>query len=178
MDVRSIPHLQTYGPTGLTIKGLLLIVTLVCLVRPVGGQEAKSQWWNPTTWSSGDKTVRKSSFFSGSSQKATNDKPLLSMPHMPWSSSEKPATEKPPATSSGPSAFSKMGKSTKRAWNNTVDFLNPFDNEAAQPQQQGYQPQTTTTKPGTGIFGWMWREETTETPASVNEFLRQERPRF
>ncbi len=81
----------------------------------------------------------------------------------------------------------RMGQSTRRAWNSTTDFLNPFNDAPAdkspqsyQPAEQGYQPQNInkTTKSGSGPFGWMWREEQTERPASVNEFLRQERPRF
>ena len=70
-----------------------------------------------------------------------------------------------------------MGKSSKKFWNSTVDFLNPFDSEP-KPKQQGYQPQNTKTSTGSGPFGWLWREEKTETPATVNDFLRQPRPKF
>lgn len=186
MDVRSILHNSNLLSTSPWLRCLTLVVLVVILlVRPASAQESSvsessTQWWNPTTWGEGDKTVRKSSYFSGANQKSGESKSWLSFPKSPWSGSDKPA-----ATSSGPSVFSKVGNTTKQAWNETVDFLNPFDKQPAQPPQQGYQPpqqgyqpQNTTTKQGTGIFGWMWREETTETPASVNEFLRQERPRF
>ncbi len=160
---------------------LALAIALAALNQTSVGQEKTTQWWNPMTWnpmaessSSGDTAVRKSTYFNGANQKSS-DKPLLSMPKLPWTSAEQ-ATNTAPA---GPSTFSKMGQSTKRAWNNTVDFLNPFEKKTTS-QQQGYQPQNSqkTTKAGTGMLGWMWREETTESPTSVNEFLRQERPKF
>jgi len=147
---------------------------LVSGIAPTAcGQTSDSSptWWNPTTWGSSDDSVRKSSYFSNT-ETQSEGKPWLSMPQFPWSSAKK----KP--SSAEPSLMHKMGQSTKRAWNNTVDFLNPFEDEPPEPQQQGYQPQNKTSKPGSGMFGWMWREETTETPASVNEFLRQERPKF
>ncbi len=158
-------------------RQVLMLSLVFLVVSPTRGQEATASWWNPMTWGSGDDSVRKSSYFSGSSKPAPADsKPLFSMPTMPWSVERQEIAPKPQST--GPSMIGKMGQSTKRAWNNTVDFLNPFDPAPAEPLQQGYQPQNTTTKSGSGMFGWMWREETTETPASVNEFLRQERPKF
>ncbi len=160
MDARSIQN--------------LLIVFIVALLsgHSAWGQE-QAAWWKPSSWlktSETDSSVRKSSFFENTSSDKT-DKSLFSMP---WSSSEK-ATTKP----AGPSMFEKMGQSTKHAWNSTVDFLNPFDSKPTT-TQQGYQPQNVrkTTTQGTGMFGWMWREEKIESPGSVNEFLRQERPKF
>ncbi len=134
-------------------------------------------WWKPNTWiktaDADDAGVRKSAFFENTS-KNTTEKSLFSMPQMPWAASEKSSTK--PA---GQSMLGKMGQSTKNAWNSTVDFMNPFDSApAAKPQ--GYQPQNfpKTTSKGSGMFGWLWREEKTEAPGSVNEFLRQERPKF
>lgn len=177
MDVRSILDNPSLLSLSRSLRCLTWVVLVVTWLPPAAsGQESsasESQWWNPATWGDGDKTVRKSSYFSGSNQKSGESKSWLSFPKGPWSASDKPA-----ASSSGPSVFSRMGNTTKQAWNKTADFLNPFDDQPTPPPQQGYQPQNTTTKKGTGMFGWMWREETTETPASVNEFLRQERPRF
>lgn len=71
-----------------------------------------------------------------------------------------------------------MGSTSKRWWNNTTEYLNPFDSEPA-PKAHGYQPQLQTqTKSGSGMFGWMGREERNEEPKDVNEFLRQPRPRL
>lgn len=192
MDAQSISKtklaLLATIPARLSSQLQLMIVLflLVCLVDSAQGQTSSAQWWNPTTWGSQDDSVRKSSYFSNTPKKST-DKPLLSMPQMPWSGdkkdkgAEQQVVDPNVATtqsSSAPSMFNKMSQTTKRTWNNTVDFLNPFEKKPAQPVQQGYQPQNMTKKKGSGMFGWMWREETTETPTSVNEFLRQERPRF
>ncbi len=191
MDAQSISKanlvLPSALPTHLTFQPMhkiAVLCLLLCLAGSAHGQTSTTQWWNPTTWGSQDGGVRKSTFFNSTPKKST-DKPLLSMPKMPWSS-DKQATEptyvEPKVAtaqaSSGPSMLSRMSQSTKRTWNNTVDFLNPFEKEPAQPVQQGYQPQNKTEKKGSGMFGWMWREETTERPTSVNEFLKQERPRF
>jgi hypothetical protein len=135
-------------------------------------------WWNPLSWTAGeDSSVRKSTYFDNSAKKSSSDS-AFSIPQIPWLTTEdKPASKARKKTS--PSVFSRMGQSTKRAWDNTIDFLNPFDNgPPAAPKQQGYQPQQVESKSGGGMFGWMWREEKVESPSTVNEFLRQERPRF
>jgi hypothetical protein len=160
------------------IHPLYMFALLILLTRGVAGQEASKPWWNPfSTSSSADAgTVRSSSFFDGSmkndSEKETaSGKSMFSFPKMPWASEEKPKK------SSSTSTLSRMGKSTKKFWNSTVDLLNPFDSEP-QPKQQGYQPQNVKKSSSNGPFGWMWPEEKTETPATVNDFLRQPRPRF
>jgi hypothetical protein len=170
----------------------LLTLSSSALCRSVQAQDSGSTatWWNPMSWGGGssDSGVRKSTYFNGESKKEKSDKPMFSLPTIPWASTEKevPAATAPKA-SSGPTLLGRMGQSTRQAWHNTADFLNPFNDGPAskpqsgyQPAQQGYQPQNLnkTTTSGSGMFGWMWREEKTEQPASVNDFLRQERPRF
>ncbi len=165
----------------------LLLASLLALSGPAQAQDStpssstSSSWWNPTTWgaSSADSGVRKSSYFNGEAKKEKIDKPSLSLPALPWSSSET-TTAAAPKPSKKPSLLSKMERSTQKAWHNTTDFLNPFNDAPAPQQQQGYQPQNLnkTTSSGSGPFGWLWREEKTEQPGSVNEFLKLERPRF
>lgn len=154
---------------------------LLAVVLPMASQVARAQEkdaktsWNPFKLASFEKSepvasssdVRKSSFFSD----AKEDKPLFSMPKLTWSKQE--LNPKP----KGEGTMSKLGKTSKKWWNNTVSFLNPFDKPKPLPQQ-GYQPQNAKAKSGGGAFGWLWREETIETPTNVNEFLSQERPRF
>ncbi len=182
MDARSNSNIRLIQrskiSTPVRVNPLLVLAFMLSLVYFAGSIQAQTtdstSWWNPTTWGADDGSVRESSYFSDSAKKS-EDKPLFSLPKLSWPSSDKVATA---PVKSSPSMLSKMGQSTKRAWGNTVDFLNPFDDKPAKPVQQGYQPQNTTTKQGPGMFSWMWREETTETPTSVNEFLRQERPKF
>ncbi|MEO8271390.1 MAG: hypothetical protein ABI557_16835 [Aureliella sp.] len=161
----------------------LFVLSSHALSGPAYAQDSQpaSSWWNPATWgsSSADSSVRTSSYFNGESKKEKSDKPSLSLPSLPWSSSES-TTAPTPTPSHGPSLLSKMERSTQKAWHKTTDFLNPFNDAPPPKLQQGYQPQNLrkTTSSGSGLFGWMWREEKTEQPASVNDFLRMERPRF
>jgi len=154
-----------------------------CLAQESGG----SSWWNPMTWGTGSDSgtgERKSTYFNNGTTASAKEKSGWSLPTFPWATSEKSTSQSMPQ---GPTMMSRMGQSTRKAWNSTTDFLNPFNDGPAdkssqgyQPAQQGYQPQnlSKTSKSGSGPFGWMWREEQIERPASVNDFLKQERPRF
>ena len=145
-------------------------------------QSAASSWWNPMTWGAGssDPSVRSSTYFNGESKKEKSQQSAWSLPKLSWGAAEKePAARS--AQPRGPSMFKKMGQSTRQAWNNTTDFLNPFNDAPAPPVNQGYQPQKIDNKPpssGGGMFGWMRPKEPVEKPASVNDWLSQERPRF
>ncbi|MCA9133019.1 MAG: hypothetical protein KDA45_07680 [Planctomycetales bacterium] len=161
MDARSMP------------LSLLLLAALA--QGNLYGQE-NAAWWNPFTWSSSssDSGVRSSSYFDSKpakpSVKKSGGDAQFGLPKMPWTSDGK-------SKSKSPSTWNRMSQSTKNAWNSTLDFINPFDSPAA-PKQQGYQPQSIKSSKGSGLFGWMVREEKRETPGTVNDFLRQERPRF
>ena len=179
------------GPGGRSIvRGPLAWMVFTLLLTcpsPICGQENASQWWNPLSWADNDPSVRKSSYFSGSGKSSGPAKPLFSLPKLPRSGAATQEVAAAPSSTAPtqPTVLGKLGQSTKRAWNNTLDFMNPFDQASEtkpseyQPLHQGYQPQNSkSTSKSSGLFGWMWREETPEEPASVNEFLRQERPRF
>lgn len=153
---------------------ICLVLLLLVNVRSFG--QDKQPWWNPfagsSTTSSSDAGVRESSFFNGGSKSAKAKESSWTLPKMPWSADSKPNTRQ------GPSTFSRMGKSTKKMWNSTVDFINPFDSPKS-PTTQGYQPQyAEKSSSGGGPLGWLWREEKVESPTTVNDFLRQPRPKF
>lgn len=169
---------------------VLILTSLLCLVsptslRPAHAQEAPSatsSWWNPMTWgaSSSDPSVRDSTYFNGEPKKANNKSSSWSLPKLSWGAAEKAPTARS-TQSRAPSMFKKMGQSTRQAWHNTTDFLNPFNDAPAPPVNQGYQPQKLdkkTSSSGGGMFGWMKPKEPVEKPASVNDWLSQERPRF
>lgn len=141
-------------------------------------QEDSKPWWNPfaTTSATDTAEVRESSFFkSGGGETG----PLFKLPNWSWM---KPKT----SSSKGPSMLQKMGKTTKQFWGNTVDFINPFDSNSKPQKSQGYQllnsgyqPQKQKMeKAGSGPLGWLWREQTIESPTNVNDFLRLPRPKF
>lgn len=77
------------------------------------------------------------------------------------------------------STFGKIGQTSKRWWDNTVDFVNPFNDNPKPPKQQGYVPQSqldeAQNKKG-GLFGWARREPEPEPIRSPIEFLKQPRP--
>jgi hypothetical protein len=101
------------------------------------------------------------------------------MPSM-WPNSS--ATKKP----AGPSVWKRMGNSTKRAWNQTVDFINPFDDANDNQRTTPITGSNTyfshnanrksTDKEKTSFFPAMWPSaEPEQKPSSVVEFLRQPR---
>ena len=172
--------------TQATYKVMTILLLGTLLVAEAQGQETSKPWWNPfaTTIDSSDgsssdsEAVRSSSFFND--PKPTADKPskkgsFFKMPSMPWR-----------GTSSSGSTLKKMTRSTKNMFSSTVDFMNPFDSSPAPAasnsfRDQGYQPQKSRepiveTRSGSGMFGWLWREEKTETPVSVNDWLKQPNP--
>jgi hypothetical protein len=140
----------------------------------VFAQEKSAPWWNPFAGGSesgtamADGPVRDSSLFTGGKGAGS----IFKLPD--WTVDSKPSSSQ-----KSPSAISRIGKTSKRWWDNTVDFVNPFDTPNKK-FKQGYQPQyeQPQSKSGSGLFGWMWREETVESPTTVNDFLRQPRPKF
>ena len=144
-------------------------------------ETTKKPWWNPfaqTESSSSSTSMRESSFFDqGSSE------PLFRLPSFLKGSSDGTATTASAPVTKKPSTFSKIGSQTKRFWNGTIDFLNPFDGKTSNNKPamygQGYQPQSQANQAESGSrFGWLWGNAKPEEPASVNEFLRMPRPKF
>ena len=161
------------------LRTLTLVLIFSLVQCSVATAQEKSSWWNPfsskgtsaasaSSVGSAGSTTRESSQFGGGSNLKW---PEFQFPS--WSAKVE-AASKP----KGPSTLSRMGTTSKRWWNNTVYFINPFDSKPT-PKTQGYQPQIKSeSKSGSGPFGWMWREEKTEAPTNVNDFLKQPRPGF
>lgn len=160
-------------------RGVVLSILLCnCFIACAAGQEAESSWWNPFGGgSSDDSMVRESSFFN-EPRKNDSTSSMFKLPKLGWPSFGTSSSKK----KSSPSTLSKMGNSTKRMWSSSIDFLNPFDSPPAKtqqgylPREQGYRPQNIEESSGSGMFGWMWREEKTETPATINDWLSQPNP--
>ena len=163
---------------------MILSLVILTICSTVGlTQESSKPWWNPFAKdeSSTATGVRKSNFFNGSGSESK--KPMFQLPKMPWTSSAKNASGAIPRRR-GPSMLSRMGSTTRRWWDNTIDFVNPFDSPKST-LGRGYQPQNLNTpyakkktSSGKGPFGWLWREEQIERPTSVPDWLKQPRPRF
>ncbi len=139
-------------------------------------------WWNPMTWGgeSSDSSLRDSSYFNGEAKKSKGKPSAWGLPKLSWGASDKESTSRT-APPRAPNMFQKMGQSTRQAWSSTTDFFNPFNDAPPAPKNQGYQPQKLAEKPsasGGGMFGWMKPKPPVEKPASVNDWLSQERPRF
>jgi hypothetical protein len=66
-------------------------------------------------------------------------------------------------------AFDSAKKSTSRMWNSTVDFLNPWDNKSSQSKSKSKK---------SGAWFFQKKEKPPSDYGTVNDFLRQERPKF
>lgn len=149
-------------------KFYILFLLLVSPAYHATAQEEGKSRWNPFSTANDDSEVRQSSFFDGKSE---DSEPMIKLPKLNFFGSKK--------SKKGPSTLGKMTASSKRMWNSTVDFLNPFDSKAPQPQRQmGYQPQAAEPEKK-GMFNWLWKpSKDPEELSNVNDFLSQPRPRF
>ncbi|MBX3423746.1 MAG: hypothetical protein KF752_19490 [Pirellulaceae bacterium] len=127
----------------------------------------------PITWTISDSqdnvpnTERPSSVFDSPSRGSGLKFPELptpSWPTLPGFSSVK---------ESALNAVTQTRRTTRRWWNNTVDFLNPFDDRSSSKDTAG----SSATSPKTTRWWWQPQPEEPEI-STVNDFLRQERPRF
>lgn len=126
-------------------------------------QESKS--WLPRIFSSDDDKA--SGGFTTPGSSSTSKSASDSSWWTPWKSDSKPKAK---SSKTNGSMIGRMGRTTKKWWSNSLDFVNPF-NDAPKPKQpNGYAPQNNTKKTGGGLFGWMAPEEDKEI-RSVNDFL-------
>jgi hypothetical protein len=149
------------------VRYLALALVLTLATQTIGYSQDSKSWWNPfasSSSSSSSSKTRDSQYFSNNSG--------MKMPEFKMStwgtSNSKPKKKQP-------SAMSRMSSTTKRWWDNTVDFMNPFDNKPAPKPKSSYHSQKQPTE-NKGMFSWMWQEEKTESPTTVKEFLRNPRP--
>lgn len=130
------------------------------------GAQQESRSWLPRIFS-GDDT--KDSISARAQTKSSGTKSAEdSSWWLPWKSEDKPK-----AKSSRPvgSAIGRMGRTTKKWWENSVDFINPFNDAPKPPPQQGYVPQNEKKKASSGgFFSWLAPPEEKRIE-SVNDFL-------
>ncbi len=141
-------------------------------------QETTRPWWNPfaseskTTPLANQSSANDSKLFTGSGSPSMFKLPNWELPSL---------TKKPTKTKkNSASTMSRLGNTTKRWWDNTVDFINPFDSPAPTTRQsQGYQPQNQAKqKDSSGAWDWLKGTEPRQEPTTVNEFLRQPPVRY
>lgn len=130
-------------------RGVAVVLALCLFSSHTSATYAADGWW--PGWPSGKATS------TASSRKNSNTSWL------PWSAS------KPKSKAHKPSTFDKMARSTKSAWNKTVDFINPFDDKPAAKTTPGSVPNTN---------GWFNSTKPTDKPSSVPEWMSGQRPTF
>lgn len=135
-------------------RGVVVVLALCMFTCSMSVAAAADGWWPKLS--------------DGKSTSSAASKKSDSSSGWPWSSSSKP---KPKARSKKPSTFGKMTKSTKSAWNKTVDFLNPFDDP---------KPATKSASPADSsrTGSWFSSPQPVDKPASLSEWMSGEMPKF
>jgi hypothetical protein len=166
--------MNDHGGNAVYIRYLLCCVVVCSITGSKLVAQESSSWW---PFGASEKTeTRSSSYFGSSKPKATTSSSKDSWFKWPsWSSKSKPKSK-------SSSMVSRAGKTSKRWWDNTVDFMNPF-NDSKPAQTHGYQSDywSSRNKPkeekSSGMFGWMWQEEKQEL-STVNDFLALPPPEY
>ena len=70
-------------------------------------------------------------------------------------------------------SFSQAKRSSRRWWTRTKELLSPFDSDS-----ESEQLSSETTSEGGRWFSWLWPQPEEPEIQTVNDFLRQERPKF
>ncbi|MGN6546054.1 MAG: hypothetical protein ACTHK7_13455 [Aureliella sp.] len=141
-------------------RGVVVVLALCVFTLSTPSLSADDSWWSGMT---GSKSTSSSASKSSSSW-------------WPWSSSASSAksSSAKKKSHSKPSTFNKMAKSTKSAWNKTVDFLNPFDSKPAEKSgPRGSVPNTGSWFPSSSSSASI-----SDKPSSVPEWMAGERPTF
>lgn len=132
------------------------VVALTCFASLSSGQESSNS--KPALWKwASDSNSKKSSMFNG---------PDLNWPKMPTFQGVRSSTSR---------AFNSAKQTTGRMWHSTVDFLNPFDDG---PSKSSSSVTTSNGPTSTGGAWFFQKKEEKPQYSTVNEFLRQERPKF
>jgi hypothetical protein len=154
------------------MKNLIALVSfLVCLSQSVAsGHGNENPWWQPFGL---DRQVepesdgsRESSVFGQSNSGGVFKLPQWNTPQWPESLSFTGFKNQTSTT------FRQARRSTRRWWNRTMDFLLPFDNEMVGEMDEAKQTGSS------NWFGWFGGKPEERDISTVNDFLKQERPRF
>ncbi len=148
-----------------SICSCLMLVLLI-------SSESRAQQESKSLWSS---MLGRGSAPSANPKAATADDSAKTSWLNPFASKSDSAAKAPKRTAS---TMGKIGQTSKRWWDNTVDFVNPFNDKPKPRTNQGYKPQEQTEiSDSGGLFGWTRRDKKeTEKPKSVNEFLQGTNP--
>ena len=154
---------------------LVIAVSLLLATEAVthGQEEATQPWWRlgGAAEEAESEGIRESKMFSGP---AISD--MFKMPDWPsWKLPTWSATKSKPKQKNT-TGFGSIRKTSKRWWNNTVDFINPFDSEP-EAKPQGYRPQDLVEE-SSGGWSWFGSTKPKENPTTVTDFLKQPRPKF
>lgn len=152
-----------------SIRILGWIVFLVTTTVPTVGF-ADDWTWGPFSKSTASRDS--SPLYSKSSAKSSW-LPTMKMPTMPWSSKSPRSNSYSNSYSrSNTSTLGKMSKTTKRWWNTTTEWLDPYP----EPKPQSYSSSSDSKKSNTNWFTGMFEKEDTNRPMNEIDFLRQPTP--
>lgn len=152
----------------------LICCFIACALSTSSAQGQESDSWWPL--GSSEKTEsRPSSYFDSKPKSSATSSTSSSW--FKWPSKSKSKTK------SG-SVVTRATKTSKKWWDNTVDFVNPFNDSKPAPEQRYQSPSWAdrNKKPeeeSPGWFSWMWKEEKVEeAPTSINDWMKQGRPEY
>lgn len=133
-----------------------LFVVLFVLMAAQSFAEEKNSKPALWKWTSGSSDSKNSSMFKSSSSGNLFKGPQLNLPKFQAIESAKATTGR---------MYDSAKRTTGQMWNSTVDFLNPWDGKS-----------TSQSKPKSGA--WFFQKKEEPQYNTVNDFLRQDRPRF
>ena len=95
--------------------------------------------------------------------------PSMTMPTMPWSTKGHRVNS---YSRSNTSTLGKMSKTTKRWWNTTTEWLDPYPD----PKPSAHSSSSDSKKSNSNWFTGIFQKEETNRPMNEIDFLRQEKP--
>jgi hypothetical protein len=134
-----------------TMKRILKAIVVVLVVIDAATVFAQEKPKNHALWK-----WASTSDSAGAKESSMFNSPQLSMPKFEVFEKSKAATGR---------AFDSAKKTTSKMWNSTVDFLNPWDNKGS-------------TNPKPKNDAWFFQKKEEPEYSTVNDFLKQKRPRF
>lgn len=116
-----------------------------------------------------DSPARESSLFNSSGWRTIFRMPDLPAPSLPGFSTLRATTS---------NTFHQAKRSTRRWWIRTKNFLSPFDTQADDSPDGGLGRDRSTSQNSEGGWSWWFSEPEEREIETVNDFLRQERPKL
>ncbi len=148
---------------------LLLLFCVIFFATPSPMQADDSWSWNPFAKSSSSRDSSPLYSKSVSSSKSTWW-PSWKAPKMPWSKSGPSVSS---YNRSKTTTWGKINRTTKTWWKNTAEFLDPYP----EPKPPRYEEPSSTSKK-TNWFTGMFQKEEPQKVETVQDWLKQETPKF